>query len=92
MSYACPKNSLGNRIPPVKKRKKIKKKKDDSYVQQKKWFFEIYLIHYRDSNESDSTPDPIMPSQVNSFGSKTFPNFPCEGVRYFFQLSGCQSP
>ncbi len=32
LSYACPKNSLGNRIPPVKKRKKIKNKKDDSYV------------------------------------------------------------
>jgi hypothetical protein len=30
LSYVCPKNSLGNRIPPVKKRKKIKKNKDDN--------------------------------------------------------------
>ncbi len=29
LSYVCPKNSLGNRIPPVKKRKKIKKNKND---------------------------------------------------------------
>ncbi|CAF1019453.1 unnamed protein product [Rotaria magnacalcarata] len=51
LSYVCPKNTLGNRIVPIKKRKKIKSK------------IQVAAPNDSDSNESEDTPASILMAQ-----------------------------
>ena len=61
LSYACPKNSMGARKPPVKK----KKKKGTPCTSS---------MPSRDTYHSDDDLPPIIPSQVISLQASIFPS------------------